>query len=260
MTSNSLTYEAARGIAEITLCRPEKRNALTPDLVSALHDSLKRAEHDSEVRVVLLRGEGKSFCAGGDIEAFSKLKEKSSSDLHAEGKLDAGLFASTHQLRKPLVAAVQGHALGGGLGLVAMSHVVLASQSAVFGATEINIGLFPFNIAPLLIDAIGHRQALELALTGRTFDAAEAHRLGLVHRIVPDDQLQDEATKMAQAIAHRSPLALQLGMEAFAVAKARGHEAFEAMNAMRALVFMSDDLQEGARAFLEKRAPRWTGR
>lgn len=249
------------GVADLCLNRPEKHNALSSDLAAALALALREAEADADVRVILLRSVGKNFCAGGDLEAFSKLCGKPVTEQHEEVRLLGDLFALGRTLRKPVIGAVQGSAMGGGMGLTALCHVVVAGRSSRFGATEIRVGLFPMVIGPLLIDALGYRQALALALTGRLIAADEALRMGLVHQVVEDEAIEQNARALAEEMASRSPVALRVGMEAYLNAHdIQGPEAFNVMRAFSNVVFLSADLQEGTQAFLEKRSPVWTGK
>lgn len=247
-------------LLELVLDRPDKHNALSNALARELGAALAAARADSTVTAVLLRGAGKSFCSGGDIEQFTQMDELDLPALHEQGRVSVELFSWGRRLGKPLIAAVHGACMGGGLGLAAMCDVVLAARGAKFAASEIRIGLFPFVIVPALIDALGPRRALELALSGRNFGAEEAAAWGLAQHVVEEGELVDRALAVAGEIAARSPVALRLGLEAFRVARGmEGIEAFEAMNAYRHVVLKSADLKEGAMAFFEKRAPQWTG-
>jgi methylglutaconyl-CoA hydratase len=247
-------------LLELALDRPDKHNALSNGLALELSAALAAARDDPAVSAVLLRGEGRSFCSGGDIEQFAQMDELGLPELHAEGRASVELFSWGRRLGKPLIGAVHGACMGGGLGLAAMCDVLIAARSAKFAASEIRIGLFPFVIVPALIDALGYRRALELALSGRNFGAEQAQAWGLAQHVVEDAELPERALALAGEIAARSPVALRLGLEAFRAARGTsGVEAFEAMNAYRHVVLKSADLKEGAMAFFEKRAPQWTG-
>lgn len=248
-------------LLEIALNRPDKHNALSNALAREISAALEVARTDDGVAAVLLRGEGRSFCSGGDIEQFAQMDELGLPELHAEGRASVELFSWGRRLGKPLIAAVHGACMGGGLGLAAMSDIVIASSNAKFAASEIRIGLFPFVIVPALIDALGYRRALELSLSGRSFGADEALALGLAQHVVDEAEFAERALAIAAEIAAKSPVALRLGLEAFRAARALpGPEVFEAMNAYRNVVLKSADLKEGALAFFEKRSPVWSGR
>ncbi len=254
-------YQVNNHIAEITLNRAQKRNAFNETLALQLNHSLCQANQDEAVRVILLSGAGKSFCAGGDIEEFAQMSQLSTVEIEAKGKVQRDLFETAFQLRKPMIGAIHGHALGGGFGLAAACHIVLATPETKFGATEINLGLFPFVITPHLIHMLGYRQALELSLTGRILTTDEAQQIGLVHHQISQETLLECAKHHAGSIAAKSPTAIQIGMQAFAAARTNvDSTTYDVMNGLRTLVLKSDDLQEGTRAFLDKRAPVWRGK
>lgn len=260
MELKEIVYEKEAGVARITLNRPEKRNALSEAMTKELVWALEKAGADEEIKAVVLTGSGPTFCAGGDLEYFARLVTKGAPAIYREGEESTELFRMGVRLKKPLVAAVNGPALGGGCGLVAMSHLAVAAEGAKLGTPEIKVGMFPFVIFPLLVRAVGPRKALELALTGELIGAREAERIGLVSRVVPPEALMAEAEKMAGALAGYSPLVLRLGLEVYnKAADMEAERAFSFLNTLRVIDFLSEDLKEGARAFLEKRPPRWRG-
>jgi enoyl-CoA hydratase/carnithine racemase len=154
---------------------------------------------------------------------------------------------------------VHGHALGGGCGLVAMCHIAVAAADARLGTTEIRLGLFPLGILPALVHAVGPRRALELGLTGRIFGAEEAERYGLVTEVVEPSALAARALERAAELAAKSPVALAIGLEGHRAAVTFGPNALDVENLLRVVSFLSDDLKEGAQAFLDKRPPEWQG-
>lgn len=250
--STNLKKHRDRGVLRLTLARPEKRNALSFAMCRQLVDAFGEAEGDPHVGAVLLDGEGKTFCAGMDLDEALLPNAAAQAAVHEE------LFTVGFRLRKPIVAAVHGAALGGGAGLVANAHIVVACEEASFGLTEVRLGLWPFVVFRAVAWAVGERRALELALTGRTFGAAEASRLGLVHEVVPASLLAERAGNIAAALAASSREALHLGLEF--VHRTRGlslEEAGPVAAEFRARAFASADFAEGVRAFREKRAPRW---
>lgn len=244
----------------ITLAQPSRRNALSGPAAVALAHAFEQADLDTDTGAILLEGDGPDFCAGADIQEFTTYRGRSGPEVWQEGRPFTQLFRTGERLSTPLIAAVQGHALGGGVGLVALSHLSIGAQSARLGATEIRLGLFPLAILPALIRAVGARPALAMALTGKVYAAEEALRLGLLTEVVPDAALHERALDMAKQLAARSPAALAVGLAAYRLAVAGGGEQLEAMNFLRACSFLSDDLKEGAQAFLERRPPDWTGR
>ncbi len=237
-------------VARVALDRPEKRNALSAALCRALADALDEAAADPEVGAILLTGKGKAFCAGMDLGEILE------ADTGAIDAVHERLFTSGLTLDKPLVGAVQGAALGGGAGLAANCHVVVAADDAVFGLTEIRIGLWPFLVFRAVAAAAGERRAVELALTGRVFGAAEAREYGLVHHVAAD-HLAGHAAELAANLAQASPVAVRNGLAY--VAEARGKSAAEAgeiARRYRAPVLASAEFREAVRAFREKKGAR----
>jgi enoyl-CoA hydratase/carnithine racemase len=238
-------------ILRLTLNRPEKRNALDAALCRALVDALEAAQHDPSVGAILLAGRGKAFCAGMDLAEVER-----GGDTAEINAVHEQLFTVGARLTKPIVAAVHGSAMGGGTGLVANCHIVVAGPDATFGLTEIRLGLWPFLIYRAVAASLGERRTLELALTGRIFDAAEAREMLLAHEIAADPL--GRAREVARLIAESSPTAVQSGLKF--VQQVRGvdsRRAGEIAQTVRNQVFAGADFQEGLRAFQEKRPPRW---
>jgi enoyl-CoA hydratase/carnithine racemase len=247
-----LLHSAREGrVLRLSLNRPEKRNAIDAALCRALVDALEAADTDPAIGAILLDGRGKAFCAGMDLAEIET--GVNTAEINAAHER---LFTIGARIAKPIVAAVHGPALGGGTGLVANCHIVVAGPDATFGLTEIRLAIWPFLIYRAVSAGIGERRTLELALTGRIFDAAEARELSMVHEIAPDPLAR--AQEIAKSIAAFSPTAIQNGM-AF-VQQARGlplQQAGEVAQQFRNQIFMSPDFKEGIRAFREKRPPRW---
>lgn len=256
-----ILYEKTDRVAIITLNRPQVRNALSYRMVMEMIAALNEADGDEGVGAVVIRGSGKAFCVGGDIGEFAAVAQKDPVEVYLEGVETTELFQRGDVMKKPLVAAVNGLAMGGGVGLTAMCHIAIAAEDARFGLTEINLGFFPFVIMPLVVRAIGYRKALELSLTGEQFGAAAAKDMGLVSDTAPAGELDEKAFRLAAGLAGRSPLALRMGLfSALQAEKMPVPEATAYLNILRVISFKSADLAEGARAFLEKRQPIWQGK
>jgi len=238
-------------ILRLSLNRPEKRNALDAALCWVLVDALEAAGRDPAVGAIVLAGCGKAFCAGMDLAEIEA--GVATAELNA---VHERLFTIGARLTKPIIAAVHGPALAGGTGLVANCHIVVAGPDASFGLTEIRLALWPFLIYRAVSAAVGERRTLELALTGRIFDAMEAREMLLVHEIAPDPVAR--AGEVARLVAGFSPSAIQCGL-AF-VQQVRGldsQHSGETAQKFRNQMFTNQDFEEGIRAFREKRPPRW---
>ncbi len=248
-------YEKKEAIATITLNRPEKLNALSRDVLADLLKALEEAERDREVRVVVLTGTGKSFCAGADVTEFTK----SPQEVREFIDLGRKVFEFIENMSKPVIAAVNGYALGGGFELVLACDLIIASTNATFGSTEVNLGIVPgWGASQKLLAIVGPMKARELIMLGELFSAEEALKLGIVNKVVPPEKLLEEAMGVARKLAEKSPTAVS-------IAKAEINKSLKSylapgLELERTMFFMavsSDDAKEGISAFLEKRKPRW---
>ena len=250
-------------VAILTMNRPAKLNALSNELLAAIMEMLDSIELDAAVRVIVITGAGRAFSAGADIAGFRSHLEAGPAQAVAH------FMRPGHQMTrrvesfpKPIIAAVNGLAFGGGCELVESTHIAIAADTATFSKAEINIGIMPtFGGTQRLPRNIGRKAAIELILTGRTFDAAEAVRLGLVNRVVPATSLLDEALALANLLATKPPLTLAAALSAIH----RGMDAaiddgLAIEEAAFARIVPTHDTREGVAAFLEKRAPTFLGR
>jgi methylglutaconyl-CoA hydratase len=210
-----LRVELAVGVLTLTLDRPEKRNALSAALVEAMHESLDRADLDPEVQVVVLRGAGRDFCAGADLEELLASADRDPAENEAEARRLGALFGRMRRLPKPLIAMVQGRALAGGAGLVTASDLAIAGAGAQIGYPEIQRGFVPAMVTTMLRRLAGEKMALDLLLTGRVLGADEARAAGLISRVVPDAELDSAAAALARRLADSSASALALTKQLF---------------------------------------------
>ena len=210
MSADRLLVELRAGVLAVTLNRPEKRNAIDAAMVEALHRELERAELDAEVRVVLLRGGGKDFCAGADLAELLASADRAAEQNEADALRLGDVFLRMRRLPKPVVAAVHGRALAGGCGLATACDLVLAHADATFGYPEVRRGFVPAMVIAMLRRAVGEKAAVDLVLTGRLLRAAEALAMGLVSRVMPAERFEREVEDAAAELARSSPSALAL--------------------------------------------------
>jgi methylglutaconyl-CoA hydratase len=203
------------GVLTLTLHRPDKRNALTAELVEALHAAVDAADLDADARVVVIRGAGRDFCAGADLDELLASADRTLAENESAALRLGTLFARLRGLPKPVLALVQGRALAGGAGLVTACDIAVAGQSAQLGYPEIQRGFVPAMVMTMLRRAVGEKQALDLVLTGRVLSAADARAAGLVARVVPDGDLEREVSAIATALAAVSASALALTKQLF---------------------------------------------
>lgn len=248
------------GVAMITLNRPHVHNAFNAELVQKLNAILDDLEDQDGVRVVLIDGAGKSFSAGGDLAAMRKAADQSESEIRDESGDFALLLMKLRALPMPSVALVHGAALAGGIGLVAACDIAVATADAVFGLSEVRLGIIPAIISPYVVEAIGPRAARRYMLTGERFGAEEALRLGLIQAVVPDTPaLATESERLTTLLLQAGPKALSAAKELLDLVTFMpiDEDLAEETVAMIAERRVSDEAKEGLTAFLEKRKPSW---
>ena len=260
MTDSPITVSHQAGIRRITVNRPDKLNALNAATLDALFDAFEEAAKDVATRVVVLTGAGpKAFVAGADIAEMADLRATEGRDFSLRGQR---LMRRIETLPKPVIAMVNGFALGGGLELAMACHLRLAADTAKLGQPEINLGLIPgFGGTQRLLRLAGRAATLELCLLGAPMDAARALHLGVVNRVVAADQLEAETMKVAAQLAGSAPLALRGMLDAINIGgECAIEEGLQFETAQFGLMFSTDDMREGTQAFLERRKPVFTGR
>src|SRR5258706_5961418 len=253
-----LAYDA--GIATLTFNRPEKRNAISFELLNELLAAFDEVEA-SPAQILILTGSGKAFCAGLDLEELKSLLGKTPSENLADSERIARVFRRLYDFAKPTIAAVNGAAIAGGTGLATMCDFTLAVPEAKFGYTEVRIGFIPAVVSSILVWQVGHKIARDLLLSGRIFDAAEAYRLGLVNEIVASAQLMPRARELAASLQENSPASMRATKALINSFIAQDLDRqFADSIAQNAQGRTTADFREGITSFLEKRKPKWTGK
>ncbi|MGQ0750540.1 MAG: enoyl-CoA hydratase-related protein [Betaproteobacteria bacterium] len=246
-------------VAHVTLNRAEVHNAFDPAMVEALTSALGRIADDERVRAVVLRGAGRNFCAGADIEHMKKSATFSAEQNIEVARHSARMFHTLYALGKPTIACVQGAVRGGGCGLVAACDIAVAAPGASFRLSEVKIGVIPAMISPYVIAAIGERMARRYMITGEAFDAPEAQRIGLVHQVVDEAQLEVTVDAVLGHLATSGPGAVTAIKQLIPLSAHApiGPDIIEETARRIAAVRATPEAQEGLAAFLEKRKPAW---
>jgi enoyl-CoA hydratase len=250
----------ADGVATVTLNTPDNRNALTNELLSELTAAFGSARDDDAVRcVVLTSSHEKVFSAGASLDQFAAdvpLVHK-----HFGTERFPRLFRTILGLGKPTICAANGHVLAGSLGVALCCDLIVAKETATFGTPEINVGVFPFMIMALIYRNVPRKKTNELLLLGERVSAEEALAIGIVNRVVPEGEFEAAVNEWATKLAAKSPVAMRLGKDAmYRQLDMPFEDALDYLRAQLSLSFTTDDIQEGVRAFFEKRDPNWTGR
>ena len=257
--SSTLTFDLTDGIARVTINRPDKLNALNAIVIAELDDAVTRMETDSAVRGIIVTGAGtKAFVAGADI---NELTEQGVSGGQKRALLGQQVFRRLERCGKPVIAAVNGFALGGGCELAMACHLRIASDTAKFGQPEVKLGIAPgYGATVRLPRLVGQARALELLLTGDMIDAEEAKRIGLVNRVVPAARLMEESEALVRTILGNGPLAIRACLEAVDVGwDMTVDQALLLEAGYFGLLSATEDMREGTRAFVEKRKPAFKG-
>ncbi len=252
-------YEVRDRIAYLTMNRPQKRNALNNALIQALAEALSRAEAESRVRVIVLRGRGPAFCAGLDLQHLAEMQKASLEENMADSLRLMELFKLMYTLAKPLIAQVEGPALGGGAGLATLCDFIFATPNAQFGYTEVRIGFVPALVMVFLVRQLGERKARELLLTGTILSAKDAHQLGLVREVLPPEEISERihafATHLAKTTAPES-----IARTRWMLAHLFNYpfpQILEFAAEQNARARLTKDCQTGIRRFLQREALEW---
>lgn len=257
MAYEYILTEADEGVGVVRFNRPDKLNALSPDLIAEMADALETFDADSEIGAMIVTGDERAFAAGADIGAMA--------EASVVDQIELDMFATWDRIRrihKPIIAAVSGWALGGGCETAMMCDMIVASETARFGQPEINIGVMPgAGGTQRLAQAVGKARAMEIVLTGSPFTAEQAMAWGLVNRVAPVESYLDEAKALAREIAAKPPVAVRMAKQALnAVFDDYLDRGLMTERRNFYMLFATEDQREGMKAFLEKRPPEWKGR
>jgi enoyl-CoA hydratase/carnithine racemase len=256
--SDAVLLEARGAAFWITINRPDKRNAINAEVVQGIREGYAQAHARPDIRVIVLTGAGdKAFCAGGDLQPDKGFVF----DLSQPQVAYADMLREAHAATLPSIARVNGVCMAGGMGLLCMTDLAVASDHALFGLPEVKVGVFPMQVMSLLQHQVAKRVLREWALTGEPFSAEEALRAGLVNQVVPAADLDAKTDALIQRLADKSPTAIRRGKYAMRAIESMGFEqAIAFTESQIALVAQTEDAREGLAAFNEKRPPQWTGR
>ncbi len=259
MQFETLVLDTSEHLSTITLNRPEKRNAITTQMIAELQSALDAIEK-TNTRVVIITGTGKAFCAGIDLDLLRTISQQTAAENQEDSRRIAKMFRKIWSYSRPMIAAVNGHALAGGCGIATLCDFTLSVPDAKFGYTEVRIGFLPAIVSVFLSRQIGEKRCRDLLLTGRLVEASEAKELGLVNEIVPPENLMARAQELADALLAASPSSITRAKHLLVSAAAAGvdHDLERAV-LESARVRCTPDFKEGLAAFLEKRKPIWQG-
>ncbi len=258
MPYTTLTLAHQEKIALITLNRPDKRNAISFELLGELMSALDEVEQ-SRAQVLIITGSGKAFCAGLDLEELKSLLGKSHQENVQDSTRMAQVFRRVYEFPLPTIAAVNGAAIAGGTGIATMCDFTLAVPEAKFGYTEVRIGFVPAIVSSILVWQVGHKIARDLLMTGRLFDASEAHRYGLVNEVVEPERLMPRARELAAQLLENSPSSVRLTKKLINgfLRESLDKQIPQAIED-NAQIRTTADFREGVSSFLEKRKPKWS--
>jgi enoyl-CoA hydratase len=257
---DTLLYEVSDGVATVTLNQPDTRNALSSELLGELIEAFEAARDDGEVRcVVLTSSHEKVFSSGANLAGFAA--DVPLVHRHLGTERFPRLFRLIGELGKPTLCAANGHVLAGSLGIALACDLVVAKEGATFGTPEINVGAFPFMIMALIYRNVPRKKTNELLLLGERIDAREAERIGIVNKVVADEQFDEVVEDWAARLASKSPLIMRLGKDAMSRQQDMAFaDALDYLRSQLSLAMSTEDIAEGVQAFFEKREPQWKGR
>jgi methylglutaconyl-CoA hydratase len=255
----TIKYRIENSVAYIDFCRPEVHNAFNDDMIYEMTTLFKKLDEDKSLRAVVLSGEGKSFCAGGDLNWMRRVINQSFEENLKDSNALAELLAQIYNFRCPVIGKINGAAIGGGVGFVSVCDIAIAAESAKFSFSEVKIGIVPACIGPYVVKKIGEGKAREFFITGERMNAEKAYRIGLVSSYVEDNKLDGVVEELLKMIRSSGPEAVTMAKVLVSSVANMTEEEYKPYTAeMIAKLRISDEGQEGMSAFLEKRKPKWT--
>lgn len=258
MSEQSIRVERRDHVGIVTLNRPESFNTFTTALAQELCSTLLELDSDRNIRVIVIKGSGKAFCTGIDISEFHG---KTLQEYREWVGVMMRAVRIIPSMKKPVIASAHGYAVANGAGLIAACDLAIVAEGTKIGATAVNVGLFCMGPAVPLARSLSRKRCLELLMTGDLIEAREAERWGLVNKVVPLERLEEETMGLARKLARKSPLALQMGKEAFyGMSDMEYDKALDYSNELFAALCVTEDAKEGVDAFLNKRKPDWKGK
>ena len=259
MTFKTIKYEKDNQIGRVIFNRPEIHNAFNATLIDEMSELFNELAKDDSLRVIVLTGEGKSFCAGADLNWMKRVTTQSFEENLKESNDLASLFNKIYNFHCPVIGSINGAAIGGGVGFVAVCDIAIAAETARFSFSEVKIGLVPACIGPYVINKIGEGKAREYFITGERMKGKKAYKIGLVNDCVEDDQLDETINKLIGVIKTSGPEAVAVAKQLCSSVPKMSPEEYKPFTAeMIAKLRVSDEGQEGMNAFLEKRKPKWS--
>ncbi len=258
MDFSTLKFDKKADTSCIIFNRPEIHNAFNSTLITEMSEAFYAVSKDKTIRAVVLTGAGKSFCAGADLNWMKAVKEQGYETNLNEANSLADLFYQIYTCPLPVIGKINGAAIGGGTGFVALCDIAIAAKSAVFSFSEVKIGLVPACVSPYVIKKMGEGRARELFISGERMNADRALEVGLVNKVVDDDKLDDEVDKLLEMIISSGPCAVAMAKKLIGEVSSMGPDEFKSYTAeMIARLRVSEEGQEGMDSFLNKRKPRW---
>lgn len=256
----TIVVNDAASIGTITFNQPDARNALTTEMMAEVSAALAAWEQRPEIRAVMLTGAGSTFCAGADLKTLGRLLDNTAEENRRDSERMAEFFRTIYLYPKPVLAAVNGPAYGGGCGVISACDLAVAADTATLSYSEVRLGFIPAIVMTFLLRSVGEKRSKELLLTGRLIDAQTALKFGLYNAVVPAEQLLEKTLELAREVIANSPTALAVTKTL--MANIQGHTLDEALPMAverNAFVRTTPDFREGITAFLEKRKPNWKG-